>query len=428
MIEEHGVAVALGVDIGTSGVRVAAVDAAGRHVASAAWAFEDMGAARAPSSWWKGVETCFATLRGAVALSSIEGVAIDGTSGTLVALDAKGVPIGEGSLYNDVCHDEGLIEAVDSNAPAESPARGATSPVARAVQLSRRQDAHRVGHQADWIAMRLTGGEAVSDENNALKTGYDLVSETWPDWIQAVGISRELLPRVLRTGTPIAPVGPIGLALGLPESCVVHAGTTDGCASFLATGASAAGDAVTALGSTLVIKIASDRAISAPKYGIYSHRVGPIWLVGGASNTGGAVIKALFGDERLAELTSRLRPEDPTGLDYYPLVKPGERFPVNDPHYPPRLDPRPADDATFFQAVLEGIAGVESRGYWRLRELGAPTVGSLRSVGGGARNHAWTTIRQRMLGVPFVKPLSQEAATGAAMLVLQNRRHHDNAA
>lgn len=36
-------------------------------------------------------------------------------------------------------------------------------------------------------------------------------------------------------------------------------------------------------------------------------------------------------------------------LDYYPLTKPGERFPVNDPAMQPRLTPRPEDDARFLQ-------------------------------------------------------------------------------
>ena len=75
---------------------------------------------------------------------------------------------------------------------------------------------------------------------------------------------------------------------------MVHAGTTDGCASFLATGARRAGEAVTALGSTLVIKLLSDKPIFAPDYGIYSHRIGETWLLGGASNTGGKVIEHLF--------------------------------------------------------------------------------------------------------------------------------------
>jgi HAD superfamily hydrolase (TIGR01459 family) len=73
----------------------------------------------------------------------------------------------------------------------------------------------------------------------------------------------------------------------------------------------------------------------------------------------------------LAALESRLDPETPTGLDYYPLLRPGERFPTADPQLPHVLSPRPADDALFLQGLLEGIARVEAESYRRLAEFGA---------------------------------------------------------
>ena len=122
------------------------------------------------------------------------------------------------------------------------------------------------------------------------------------------------------------------------------------------------------------------------------------------------------------ELTETIDPGRPTGLDYYPLVKPGERFPIADPDLPPRLEPRPADDSTFLQAMLEGMAAIEALAYRRLTEFGAPALRSVRSVGGGARNPAWTHIRQHKIGVPFLPALSEEAAAGAARLAWQGVR------
>jgi D-ribulokinase len=168
-----------------------------------------------------------------------------------------------------------------------------------------------------------------------------------------------------------------------------------------------------------VIKILSDRPISAPAYGVYSHRLGERWLVGGASNTGGKAIQHLFPTANLSELSAALRPDRPTGLHFYPLARPGERFPINDPNLAPRLTPRPADEATFFQAVLEGIAEIEALAYRRLAELGAPTLKSVRSVGGGAGNAGWTRIRQRLIDAPFDAAFSQDACVGAARLALE---------
>ncbi len=50
---------------------------------------------------------------------------------------------------------------------------------------------------------------------------------------------------------------------------------------------------------------------------------GDVWLVGGASNSGGAVLRQFFSDARMRELTPRLDPGRPTGLGYYPLPQVG---------------------------------------------------------------------------------------------------------
>ena len=420
-LKPFGQARAIGIDIGTSGVRAVAVDSEGRPVAASESAFKTEGDTRTPAAWWAGVENCLNDLSEKCALGDIAGIAVDGTSGTLVALDAGNAPLGAASLYNDICDDPAIVAAIAVAAPATSPALGATTALGRAIQLSRRSGVHRIVHQADWIAMRLGHGDAISDENNALKTGYDLATESWPDWLESARMDRRLLPRVVRAGAVIGRIGKAGGALGLAKETRVHAGTTDGCASFFATGAHQIGDAVTSLGSTLVVKIASDRPINAPQFGIYSHRVGNLWLAGGASNTGGAVIRSLFGDAPLDELSRKIDASQPSGLDYYPLLRPGERFPINDPNYAPRLEPRPAEDAVFFQGVLEGIAAIEELGYRQLATLGAPQLRSVRTVGGGARNLPWREIRQRKLGVPFLDSLSEDAAAGAASMVLRER-------
>lgn len=406
---------ALGIDVGTSGVRIAAVDKEGQTRALSTHAFAAGEERSSPAAWWRGVEACFKALAGQIDLRDVGAVAVDGTSGTVLALDESLSPLGRALMYDEACPDPKIVASLDSVAPENSPACGLYSALARAAYLARKHDAFRVVHQADWIAMQL-GAPVTSDENNALKTGYDLDSREWPAWIAGLDLDPKVLPEVLPAGSVIGPVCDKAASLGLPPSAVIVSGTTDGCASFLATGAGDVGEGVTALGSTLVLKLLSDRRIDAPAYGIYSHRIAGVWLAGGASNTGGAVIRHFFTDEDLPQLTARLNPEQPTRLDYYPLLRPGERFPVNDPDLQPKLEPRPADDAVFFQALLEGIAAVEEQGYRRLKQLGAPALKSVRSVGGGAVNAAWTRIRQRKLGVPFLPAASTEAAVGTALL------------
>jgi sugar (pentulose or hexulose) kinase len=169
-----------------------------------------------------------------------------------------------------------------------------------------------------------------------------------------------------------------------------------------------------------VLKVLSPTPTSSPRHGVYSQRLGDRWLVGGASNSGGAVLRGFFTDQAMAQLGRQLLPEEPTGLDYYPLPAPGERFPIADPGLAPRLSPRPPEDRLFFQGLLEGIAAIELKGYQLLHALGAPAPTRVLTTGGGARNRAWERIRERALGVPVRAARNQEAAYGAALLALRS--------
>ena len=414
----------LGLDIGTSGVRAIAIDEDGAvgGQASAAMpppARDGDSVLQDAEVWWRAVVAALAGLRAQLPLDRVRAIAVDGTSGTLLLADADGAPCGPARMYNDAgCRVEAArIKAI---APADSGAQGASSALAKLLRLQAGCEAMHALHQADWVAGRLLGRFGQSDENNALKLGYDVVRRQWPGWFEALGVRRELLPQVLPPGRAFGPIDPaIAGRFGFSPETVIVAGSTDGCAAFIATGAAAVGEGVTSLGSTLVLKLLSDRPIFAPDQGVYSHRLGERWLVGGASNSGGAALLAFFDEARMQDLSAGLRPDRPTGLDYYPLPARGERFPIADPRLAPRVTPRPADDATFFQGLLEGIAAIEARAYRTLETLGAPRLSSVRTVGKGAANSGWTAIRTRCLGVPLLAPASQEAAYGAALLARQ---------
>ena len=416
--------VALGIDIGTSGVRIAATDENNALKAmSSAPIFVpivDFGRAwQDPQLWWNATLAAFAALK--LDGLHVRAISIDGTSGTILAVNADGSPASLGSMYNDVC-DKANLGKVAVVAPRETAALGGTSPLARAMELV--GQGSRIIHQADWVLGKLSGRYNVTDENNALKSGYDPVTRTWPSWIAKAGFDVALFPTVVPAGTKIGNItAEMAAQLGLPPDTAIVAGTTDGCAAFLASGASEPGDGVTSLGTTLTLKLLSAEPVFAPDFGIYSHRIGDQWLAGGASNTGGAAIGAYFSKDDIARLTPVLDPEVPTGLDYYPLPKPGERFPVNDPNFQPRLTPRPADDRVFFQGILEGIARIEAEAYAKLGQLGASPLISIRTAGGGAANAAWTAIRLKALGVPEQPSLSEHAAVGTARLAWRGIGH-----
>lgn len=409
----------IGIDLGTSGARAAVIDRAGRLRATAKSAMSDHGADhRDPQVWWSAVKAALGAALREVDVRAVRALSVDGTSGTMLGLDAEGRPLGAGLMYNDASTDQGILDAIASHAPPTSAAHGPTSGAARAILLARR-GAVRIAHQADWIASHFSGC-ITSDANNALKTGYDPVAARWPDWLQAAGVDMSTLPPVVEPGVETGRLTAASAAtFGLPGDCRIVAGTTDGCASFLATGADRSGDGVTALGTTLTVKLLSDRPIFAPEYGIYSHRLLGRWLAGGASNSGGAALLTHFTPDQIAALSPLIDPETETGCDYYPLPAVGERFPLADPAMLSRTSPRPARDADFLHALFEGVAGIEALAFRRLAELGAPALRSVRTVGGGAANPVWSRIRARRLGVPMPSPLSDEAAYGAALLALK---------
>ncbi len=417
----------LGIDIGTSGVRTAVVDPQGQVIGSARVPFP------APVSdpvdaedWWRAVEDCLREQVAALKASghdpvTIDRAAIDGTSGTMVLVDEDLNPVTQGLMYNSTGF-EAEADAIARHAPDNHITLGSNSALARMLRLQG-EDPDRRGrwlcHQADFILARLLGTAGHSDDNNTLKLGFDPEAERWPDWFEAAGVRTDLLPRVHRIGEP---VGGICLsradALGLSHKLILRAGTTDSIAAFLAAGASDVGDAVTSLGTTLAIKLLSDVRVDHAPQGIYSHRLGDKWLAGGASNTGGGVLLRYFDADRVAELSGRIDPAKPTGLDYYPLSKPGERFPINDPALPPRLTPRPSEDHLFLQGMMEGAAMIEAACFAALQDLGAPAPKRILTAGGGARNEVWTDIRRRIVS-PNIEPSGEtEASVGMALLCL----------
>ncbi|MGD9410166.1 MAG: FGGY-family carbohydrate kinase [Thiohalocapsa sp.] len=424
-----GSRIGIGVDVGTSGVRAVALDAVGTRFATAAKALPAPlrtaggGVQQDPACWWQAVTAVLRSVAAGAALRERRCcVCLDGTSATVLLADADGRPLGPALMYNDRSAADAAAQ-VAAAAPADSPALGVGSSLAKALHLlaAAAADAHRchVLHQADWLTGCLLGRFGDSDWNNALKLGFDPAVERWPDWLAGLPLPARALPKVHAPGLALGSIAPRAAeATGLPPDTLICAGTTDSTAAVLATGASEPGDAVTSLGSTLVLKIIAEQPVTASDYGVYSHRLRDQWLVGGASNSGGAVLRAYFDDAALARLSARIDPDLPSGLDYYPLAGPGERFPVQDPSLPPRLTPRPPDDVRFLHGLLEGIARIERDGYHLLTGLGAPTPSRVLSIGGGAGNAVWTAMRRRLLGVEVAPAPEQEAAAGVARLAV----------
>ncbi len=407
----------LGIDFGTSGARSCVIDAEGAIVAEDARDFGTLAEYERAGIWREALWDLVASLPPPIR-SQLSDIALDGTSGTVLACDEALAPRHPPLLYND---DRAVDEAklIAQTATPGHPAAAASSGLAKVLWLKKRlgpTGARLYLNQADWLSGLLTGRVGMSDYHNALKMGLDLDTLKWPEWVEYLA-DIDYLPVPVPPGSRLATVSrPRARYLGIHPGCMVHAGTTDSIAAFLAAGISQSGDAVTSLGSTLVLKLLSDTRVESTEHGVYSHWFGDRWLAGGASNAGGAVLRQFFDDRTLAALSETIDPAAASPLDYLPLPRVGERFPVNDPTLAPRLTPRPQDDAEFLHGLLESLARIEARGYGLLSELGATPLHRVETAGGGARNPAWTRIRQRLLGVPVARAIHTEAAYGAALL------------
>jgi sugar (pentulose or hexulose) kinase len=414
----------IGIDLGTSGCRAIAIDDHSNIIASSRLAFQASNSDNASSEQdplyhWQCVKQVLIDLVAECQHYEIKNIAVDATSGSILITDALGNPQTPLLMYNDARAVE-QAKLIADIAPAQSGAHGATSGLAKLVYLQQHNELakspnNHLLHQTDWINFNLGAPLGISDENNALKTGYDPVNRCWPNWLDLI-TNRAILPKVVPPGTIIGLLSnDLCKQLNLTSPPKIVAGTTDSIAALLATGADEIGDAVTSLGSTLVVKLISDIPVFLPEQGIYSHRLADKWLVGGASNTGGAVLNKFFNNKELHLLSSLISINNQVP-DYYPLLTKGERFPISDPELAPRLSPRPSSDVEFLHGMLAAMANIEQQAYQKLQEAGASPVKSIRTVGGGAVNLVWQALRQQHILVPFISVEHTEAAFGAACL------------
>jgi sugar (pentulose or hexulose) kinase len=363
-----------------------------------------------------------------IAPAAIRGLAVDGTSGTILLTDRNGGPLTAGLMYDDT---RAVGEAQLANRAGASVWASlgynrmqAAWGLPKLLWLLRTQPDlaspdTRLAHQTDFINRRLVGRPVVTDTSTALKTGCNLIDDSWPhDVFSALGIPPSLLPPLARSGAPIGAVCTEAAALtGIPEGTPVFAGMTDGCAAQIGAGALSPGSWNAVLGTTLVLKGVTPVLVKDPDGVVYSHRSPDgHWLPGGASSTGAGALTKHFPDRDLEALNAEAATREPASAVAYPLAARGERFPFHAPDAEGFVLGEPADDVDHYAALLQGVAFIERLCFDYLDLLGAPVGGELRLTGGGAKSRYWCQLRADILGRPVSLPENAEAATGMAVL------------
>lgn len=242
----------LGVDLGTSGVKVVLVDDSGTVLARAArgyavsspcpgWAESD------PADWERATREAVAEVVGS-STATVAALGVDGQMHGSVLVDGAGAPVRAAVLWPDSRAREELalwrdLAPVQRSALANPLTPGMTGPVL--AWLCRHEPevlarAARVLLPKDWLRSRLVPGALVTDASDASATLlYDVVADAWDrDLVARIGVDPAMLPTVVGSGDAVGTLdATTAEAWGLPAGIPVAAGCADVAATLLGSAA-----------------------------------------------------------------------------------------------------------------------------------------------------------------------------------------------
>ncbi|MBL1410449.1 FGGY-family carbohydrate kinase [Sphingobacterium faecale] len=420
-----------GIDIGTQGVRVILVDQDGIVIASKAKSFtleENFREEQSPEIWWDDCYQLISAIMSGLSSdfdrTSIVAAAVTSTSGTVIPLGMDNVPIHDAIMYSDprsIEQGKRMNELASQYVPHGYTGFNASSGISKMLWYmdtfpDRVDDISLWAHASDYIVGKLSGNYRHTDFTNVLKSGYDLDSLRWPDYLfEQTGLRRKWMQEVVPSGSVVGQLRQeLAAGWGMPAIAIV-VGITDGCASQVASGAVRPGDWNTTIGTTLVIKGVTLSPVVDPLGRLYNHRHPEgYWMPGGASNTGADWISLDFGTD-LEELSLAADALIPTGLVAWPLKQQGERYPIMAPQAR-AIIPETDSISQRYAANLEGVAFIERLAYEMITELSGEQLDVVYTAGGGSNSDVWLRIRSAVLGVPIYKCKEASGALGAAIM------------
>ena len=434
----------LGIDLGTSELKLALVDATGALVASAGAPLtvsrpHPHWAEQSPRDWWQALLVAARALRErhAHAWAGVRAIGLSGQMHGAVLLDADGEPLRPAILWNDT-RSAAQCEALARRLPSlpliagNLAMPGFTAPKLLWVaqhepEVFRRVD--RVLLPKDWLRWKLTSA-AFSDMSDAAGTLWlDVGRRAWsPQLLAACDMTSAQMPALVEGSDVAGHLKPdAALALGLPEGLPVAGGGGDNAASAVGIGAVQPGEGFLSLGTSGVLFVVTDRYRPNPASAVHAfcHALPGRWhqmsVMLSAAN-GLQWVTRLTGFSSEAALLERVEDLSDAERDRAPLFLPylsGERTPHNDPHATGAffgMD-NETDAARLGHAVIEGVGFGLADGLQALRDAGTE-VHRLTLVGGGARSAHWAQLLADTLDIELQTVDGAEAggAMGAGRL------------
>lgn len=445
-----------GIDLGTSGIKIALVDDDGRCLATGSrpspvdvphpgWSQQD------PDQWWTLTLEIFDELAAGRPdlLARLEAISLSGHMLGQVLIDAEDRPTTPCILWNDQRSIAECRELLDRVPDIGQRTNGQPDPGLTAPKLlwlakhepSALERADLLLLPKDYVRLKLTG-ERCSEVTDAAGTMMlDCATGAWDDeLIAAAGWTRDKLPALLASHDPAGELHPeLCRRWSCPYDVVVAAGSGDNYAGALGIGASVPGRAALSIGTSGVLSAVDSTFHPAPEHAILTtpHAAPDTFL------SMAVVMSATQSLDWLSRLTGTPAAELVSlaqrrvaegGVAARPIARPsitGVRTPDNRPDASAVFAGIIAahDKADIAYAVLEGVAFQFYDGMRAQLQVGVP-IEDIRAVGGGTRSHFWisllATLFERSIAIPENGDIS--ACLGAARLAASARHTSERAA
>ncbi len=432
--------VLLGLDVGTTAVKVAAFSTAGRGEVAAAsreyplnqprpgWHVQD------PATVLAAVDATLAACVADLGDARVVALSVSSAQHGLLGLDDRQEAVTPLVTWADARSTAEARELRAGGLAADLLRRTGTpvhpmSPLVKLVWFARHEPETAAAVRwwvglKDLLLLHLTG-QLVTELSSASATG--LLNSEARDWdadaLAVAGVRREQLPPVLPTTTVLELTSEAARRTGLTGGLPVAVGAADGPLGNLGTGANEPGVAGLSLGTSGAVRMAVDGPRADPGGSLFCYALtDDLWVVGGAVSNGGITLRwagstfaaELVGEGHADSELLALAAEAPPGSDGLVMLPYllSERAPVWDPelagayfgirHRHTRQH--------FLRAALEGVCLQVSTIAEALESV-AP-VREVRATGGTFRSPLWRTV---MAGV-LAKPLVVEAGAGGTAL------------
>jgi xylulokinase len=445
----------LGIDVGTSRLKLAVIVPTGRVIATASASYPTDRSASGhaeqdPDRWWAALRRALRELGGSIGSVDLKRIGAIGVAGQMhgvVAVNSTGRPVRRCMTWED-SRAWAELDDVRARIGAERTAQLSGSPLSAgfAAGMARWLTRHESGsigrskwllQPKDWLRLRLTG-EAATEPSDASGTLlFDITAGTWStELLAAFDVEPRLLPPIVPSASVAGRLDPkVAAQLGLEPRLPVIAGGGDSPTTALGAGITASRRpqcGLLSFGTAAQIAVAIDRPRTDARcsYQLFRHVVDGEWLAVAAIPSAGS---------SMAWLARLLLPNIETGRAIDRLiaeagqVPPGARGVLFVPHLlgqrSPRSDPTAAGAFVglrmqhgrpeFARAVLEGVAHALRDGLDALRTHGFRPE-SLVLVGGAGDAAVWPGILSAILEIKIERvPDTIGAALGAAALAVE---------